>query len=76
MIREVFDWCRRLRSAFFTCVKFTSYLIESFPHDEVLLSFLKDWFFFVVDPNKISSAPLVGFAFWILASASPNLSHR
>lgn len=75
-VAEALSWCDRVRHTLPACLAFVDSLLHSFPHESLLLSFLKDWLLLAVDPTELSSAPLVCAVFWILGESSPNLTHR
>lgn len=69
-------WCQALRDGLPRCLNFIESIFHSCPHENVTLSFLKDFILLLYDPELSSSAPIVLAVFWILSRAPPRLMNR
>lgn len=69
-------WCQGLREALPSCFSFIDCIFHSCSHENVALSFLKDFLLLMYDPELVTNATIILTVFWILSRVSATFIDR
>ncbi|XP_053993078.1 uncharacterized protein LOC128884066 isoform X2 [Hylaeus volcanicus] len=69
-------WCQSLREALPSCFSFIDCIFHSCSHENVALSFLKDFLLLMYDPELVTNATIILTVFWILSKVSVTFIDR